>query len=293
MKTWITCCLLLLAYFTQAQDSTYVRIQLKQGNSVQGILKNQNDKSISLNIAETGEMTIPWENIQSVTRLDNIEPSSIPNPQPNRYFFGPSAIPLKKGDKYYQNAYFLLNSFQAGLSDHFSLGGGVFVPFALFITPKIGYKISDKVHAGGGILFATSLIRGLNFGVGTVYGSFTYGSNENNITLNAGLGAYNENTGLGRDDYNWKFANTPMFTLAGMTRISKKTMLITENWIFSNKTVNYDDNGKFLNSSTAYNAILSAGLRYIGERYAFDLGFLSPSVGSPSAIPYIAYNVKF
>jgi hypothetical protein len=84
-----------------------------------------------------------------------------------------------------------------------------------------------------------------------------------------------------------------MFTISGMTRISKKVMLISENWIFSNTTYNYDDNNQLLNSTTGYNGILSVGARIIGERSAFDVGFLSPSVGGTSAIPYIAYNIKF
>jgi hypothetical protein len=294
MKTWITCCFLLLAYFTQAQDSTYVRIQLKQGNSVQGILKNQNDKSISLNIAETGEMTIPWENIQSVTRLDNLEQSSIPNPQPNRYFFGPSAIPLNKGDKYYQNAYFLVNSFQVGLTDHFSIGAGVVIPFAIFITPKIGYQVAKNVHVGGGIIFANSLIRDFNFGVGAGYGSLTLGTKEHNVTLNLGLGAVKENTGSGSNDYSWKFANKPMLTFSGMTRISKRMMLLTENWFFATKTVDYDPmTGQQINSEYENNGILSVGARYLGARYAIDFGFLSPTVSDFTAIPYLAYNLKF
>jgi hypothetical protein len=217
-----------------------------------------------------------------------------PNPHPSRYFFAPSAIPLKKGEKYYQNALFLVNSFQVGLNDHFSIGGGLVIPFALFITPKIGYQVSEKVHVGGGILFATSLIRGLNFGVGTGYGSVTYGTKEHNLTLNAGLGAYNENTGFGRDDYNWKFAKNPLFTFSGMTRISNRIMLITENWFFSTTTVNYDENGQFLNSNTGYKAILSGGARILMERSAFDVGFLTPTFGDGTgAIPYVAYNIKF
>jgi hypothetical protein len=201
---------------------------------------------------------------------------------------------LKKGDKYYQNAYFLLNSIQAGLSDHFSIGGGVFVPFALFITPKIGYQVAPKVHVGGGVLFATSLIRDFNFGVGTVYGSFTYGTNEHNFTLNTGLGAVNENTGLGSNDYQWKFANKPMFTISGMTRISKRVLLMTENWIFSTKTVNYDiGTGQYISTISAYNSLLSAGARIVGRRYAFDVGLLSPTSSEFSAIPYIACNIKF
>jgi hypothetical protein len=293
MKNLLIALTLVLTFTAKAQDSTYVNLELKNGKSIRGLLLQKSEAEVSVATEEVGKITVAWSAIKSMNMISKEEKDRFPNPQPTRYFFAPSAIPLKKGDKYYQNAVFLLNSFQVGMNDHFSLGGGVVIPFAFFITPKIGYQLSKNVHVGGGILFATSLIRDLNFGVGTVYGSFTYGSMEDNITLNAGLGAVKENTGMGSGDYNWKFANRPMFTLSGMTRISKRAMLITENWIFSTNTSNYSNNWQFLNSVTEYNGILSAGVRILGERYAFDVGFLTPSVGGVSAIPYIAYNIKF
>jgi hypothetical protein len=293
MKKLLTALFLLLTFAAKSQDSTYVHLELKNGNSIRGLLLQKSEAEVSVATEDVGKVTVAWSAIKAMNMISKEEKDRFPNPQPTRYFFAPSAIPLKKGDKYYQNAVFLLNSFQIGMNDHFSVGGGVVIPFALFITPKIGYQLSKNVHVGGGILFATSLIRDLNFGVGTVYGSFTYGTKEDNITLNAGLGAVKENTGMGSSDYNWKFANRPMFTLSGMTRISKRAMLITENWIFSTNTSNYNSNGQFLNSVTEYNGILSAGVRILGERYAFDVGFLTPSVGGVSAIPYIAYNIKF
>lgn len=298
MKAFIIICLLFIASIANAQDSTFVRIQLKQGNSVQGILKDQNDKSITINIAETGVMTIPWELIQTVDRMSVSEAlnanGQFTNPQPTRYFFGPSAIPLKKGDKYYQNAYFLVNSFQLGLTDQFSIGAGVVIPFAFFVTPKIGYQVSKNIHVGGGVIFATSLIRDFNLGVGAGYGSLTVGSKEHNVTLNVGLGAVKENSGLGSNDYTWKFANKPMVTLSGMTRISKRMMLMTENWFFSTKTVNYDNmTGQQISSVYEYNGIMSVGARYLGARYAIDFGFLSPTVSDFMAIPYLSYNLKF
>jgi len=294
MKNLLIAFLVMVSFVAKAQDSTYVRLELKNGKTVGGQLIQKSETEVSIATSDLGKVTIPWSTIKSMNMVGKEEVDQLANPQPSRYFFAPSAIPLKKGDKYYQNALFLLNSFQAGITDHFSIGGGLVVPFAIFITPKIGYQIAEKVHVGGGILFATSLIRDLNFGVGTVYGSFTYGTKEHNFTLNAGLGAVNENTGMGSEDYNWKFANKPMFTLSGMTRISKKVMLISENWIFSTKTVNYDGaTGQYLNTETQYNGIISVGIRLIGERSAFDIGFLSPSFSGPSAIPYLAYNIKF
>jgi hypothetical protein len=294
MKNLLIAFLVVASFVAKAQDSTYVRLELKNGKTVGGQLIQKSETEVSIATTDLGQVTIPWSTIKSMNMVAKEETDRLANPQPSRYFFAPSAIPLKKGDKYYQNALILLNSFQVGLTDHFSLGGGFVVPFAIFITPKIGYQVAEKVHMGGGILFATSLIRDLNFGVGTVYGSFTYGTKEHNFTLNAGLGAVNENTGMGSEDYSWKFANKPMFTISGMTRISKRAMLITENWIFSTKTVNYDiATGQYQNTVNQYNGVLSLGLRLLGERSALDVGFVTPSVGGPSAIPYLAYNIKF
>ena len=293
MKKLIILLLIILPWLANAQDSTYVRIELKQGTPVEGILKHQNDKSISVELPGTGLLTIPWESVQSVSRLEKADQNRWANPHPNRYFFGPSAIPLKKGDKYYQNAYFLLNSIQIGLNDHLSVGGGVLIPFALFLTPKIGYQVAPKFHLGGGVLFATSLIRDLNFGVGALYGSITYGTQEHNLTVNLGLGAVKENTGLGSSDYTWKFANKPMLTLSGMTRISNRVMLMSENWLFNVTSVNYDDGtGGFVSRVSNYEGIFSAGVRILGRKTAFDVGFLTPT-GAQAAIPYLAYNMRF
>jgi hypothetical protein len=69
---------------------------------------------------------------------------------------------------------------------------------------------------------------------------------------------------------------------------------MTENWIFSTKTVNYDSGtGQYVNTVSANNSLLSAGARIVGRRYAFDVGLLSPTSSEFSAIPYIACNIKF
>jgi hypothetical protein len=43
------------------------------------------------------------------------------NPNATRYLFGPTAIPLKKGEGYYQNTYIILQSFNIGVSNNFSI----------------------------------------------------------------------------------------------------------------------------------------------------------------------------
>ena len=221
MKKLLFVFLLLFTFAAKSQDSTYVQLELKNGKFIKGLLIQKSDAEVTVATPDLGKVTLAWSTIRSMNMISKDGNDRTPNPHSTRYFFAPSAIPLKKGEKYYQNALFLVNSFQVGLNDHFSIGGGLVIPFALFITPKIGYQVSEKVHVGGGILFATSLIRGLNFGIGTAYGSVTYGTKEHNLTLNGGLGAYNENTGFGRDDYNWKFAKNPLFTFKSVRSRSR------------------------------------------------------------------------
>ena len=75
-----------------------------------------------------------------------------PNPNNARYLFAPSAFNLRQVEAYFQNVYFLMNSPNYGVVDHFSIGGGVIIPPAVYITPKVNFKITEKFYAGvGGI----------------------------------------------------------------------------------------------------------------------------------------------
>ena len=159
MKNLVIAFLVMVSFVAKAQDSTYVSVELKNGKIIRGQLLQKSESDVSVATDDLGKVTVAWSTIKSLNVISKNENDRFTNPHSSRYFFGPSAIPLKKGDKYYQNALILLNSFQAGITDHFSMGGGFVVPFAIFITPKIGYQVAEKVHLGGGILFATSLIR--------------------------------------------------------------------------------------------------------------------------------------
>jgi len=273
-----------------------------------GKLDSKTETTLRILTQNLGQITLSKSAIKSIKIIEENQIKNgkylFPNPHATRYFFGPSAIPLKKGEKYFQNAYLLSNSMQIGLSDEFSIGGGVVVPFLFYITPKFGKKISENVHVGGGILLASSLISNLNLGVGVGYGSITVGSNENNVTLNVGWGAtkgdsYDAVTNTSRTT--WSFANKPMFTLSGMTRISRRCMLVSENWFFAVNEYTYDDQMKANGIMQAngiksnYNGILSGGLRIMLEKSSFDFGILSPMGVSTSAmgIPYIDYVIKF
>lgn len=271
-------------------NSIRIEIQLNDNRMIQGELQELSADQIQAVSKDLGNLTIARSNVKSLRYLPQVAGGQagiqFDNPHPTRYFFGPSAIPLKKGERYYQNAYVLANSVQYGISDHFSMGGGAVIPFAFFITPKWGYQVASKWHLGYGMLAATSFIKDMNFGVAVAYGSATYGTKEHNVTLNAGWGAVKQQDP--NSSYAWRGARRPMFTISAMTRISNRVMLVTENWLFSLQEYDFQTESYSMKNR----GILTGGFRFMGEKNSFDFGVLVPS-GEAVAIPYIDYVFKF
>lgn len=193
-----------------------------------------------------------------------------PNPRPTNYFFWPSAINLKKGEGYYQNNMLFLNSVYYGVTDNISLGAGIeFLSLfsgtpILFFSPKITFPVGKNFHAGGGLLLFTIPDEGSG---GFLYGSATAGSNEHNVSGSLGFGFAGS-----------EFASTPLINISGMTRVSRKLMLMSENWILPipDETI------------TAF----SVGIRFLGDKIAADIGlFYTPEAGMP--FPIGGLSVKF
>lgn len=208
-----------------------------------------------------------------------------PNPNATRYLFAPSAFCLKEGEGYYQNTYLFLNSFNVGVSNHVTIGGGLeFISTIVsmisgeggpifYVTPKVGFEVAPKVNVGAGMLYFSIP----NFdenetrsGAGIFYGLGTYGNTNNNITAGLGWGFFRSDIG-----------SSPIVTISGMKRLSRKTAFVTENWLIP---------------SNRYVGIYSYGLRFFGEKLAVDLAFLNNSdiaAGLLIGIPYVDFVVKF
>ena len=192
------------------------------------------------------------------------------------YFFVPNGYGLKKGEGYYQNTWILFNQLSYGLHDYFSLGVGMLplflfagAPTPLWITPKVQFPVvEDKVNMGAGLLAATIIPEGGVIGI--TYGVVSLGSRDHN--LSAGLG-------WGFSDGGW--ADVPTFSLSGMTRISVKTFLMTENY--------------FINTGGDNIGIISLGGRTVQRRLAVDYGLIFPlaDIGEFIAIPWLGITVPF
>lgn len=286
---------------TRHSGNQYCILTTNDGKTFSGLIISQNDKEVTLKTESLGDLTIPNNRIKDIKIVEKEQIVNgkyfFPNPHPTRYFFGPTAIPLKKGEGYFQNAWVLSNSFQIGITDHFSMGGGMVIPILFFITPKIGYKVAENVHVGGGILVASTISKGLSFGLGVGYGSFSLGNEENNFTINAGWGAVkqeNYNSQTNTSTSAWKLSKKPMFSFAGMARIARKFALVSENWVFATKEYSYTIYSSTPDYTNKYHSVLSGGFRFLGEKNSFDFGLAVPLLQDETfGIPYLDYVFKF
>ncbi len=256
-------------------------VETRDGSVIQGIFLGQTEGGIRLQTDSAGEVLIPHQQIKSTKILDDSRMRNgeywFENPNATRYLFSPSAFSLKKGEAYYQNTYLVLNSFNIGITDNLTMGGGfeLISTFtgtpAFYITPKYTFEINNKWRAGGGVLYANVLGVDSDFsGLGIGYGIVTYGNTDDNATL-----------GMGYGFVDGELSSKPVITLSGMKRLSKRIGLVSENWLVP---------------TDGYYGVLSYGVRFMGERLTVDLAFINNRDIAQEiliGIPYVDFVIKF
>ncbi len=239
------------------------RIELNDGTVLNGKLIVETDTEIEIQMEDIGQLTINRGNIKSITPLEvsgSVKKSFwFKNPHATRLLFAPTAIPLKRGEGYYQNIYIVGNMFNYGILDNLSIGAGFdfITMFAntgdgwnplLNFNIKSGFQVADKFYAGAGAMYLT--MPG-EFSAGIGYGLGTYGTYNSNISLGLGWGFVDET-----------FEQKPFIMIGGMARISEKLWFVSENWIAP-----VDDN--------SYYTVVSYGMRFAANRIAIDLAFIN------------------
>lgn len=277
---------------TTAFKPVNATIFLKDGTQLRGMLLSESLVGVTIKTDNLGEIIVTRDKIERVDKLnDGFYRNGnywFANPNSTRYFFAPSALPLKKGEGYYQNSYLFINSVSVGVTDHFTMGGGFVLNPAFrawgvgFLTPKYTFRSKSNVtFAVGAIVigayFRDSFFFGGNretstFLGGIGYGAATFGNKEQNGTIGLGWGFGNGN-----------ISSTPTITLSYMTRVARRVGLVTENWII-------------IPPAGDPAAILSGGVRFFGEKMSVDLALLAPAakgLNGFSAAPYVDFVVKF
>ncbi len=211
-----------------------------------------------------------------------------PNPNITRLFFAPTARMLKQGKGYFADYYLFFPGFAYGITDRFTLGGGLSIfptvdinDQLFFLAPKFGL-IQEKTFS---FALGTLLVRIPRYEdeevspdadfqeddpevAGILYGVTTFGHPDASLTAGLGYGFVDGN-----------LADRPMIMIGGEKRLTRRTAFVTENWIFPG----IDE------------PLISYGIRFFGKRLSVDLGLINV-IGEGAifpGVPYIDFVVQF
>ena len=269
----------------QPSISKTVIVDMVDGIRLQGKLLERRGDTVVLETVTFGVMNLNIKNIKNISAVEKMQMHGkefwFENPHASRNFFVPTGFGLRKGEGYYQNTYLYLQTVSYGFTDNFTVGvtadiiGPITgnVPFVIYVTPKFNFKGGDNFNYGVG-----ALVGSFGFGeefrtsAGLLYGVGTWGSRDKNITFGLGYG-YTDGT----------LARRPTLTLSGTTRVARQWNLMMDNYYFG---------GTDINGLSIY------GARFMGEKFAFDFGFISVWQTASSdvgffALPYLGVSFPF
>ncbi|MCD4794996.1 MAG: hypothetical protein K8R54_17315 [Bacteroidales bacterium] len=307
--------------YNEIDSTMFCVVKLTDESSISGKVISVFEKEIEVKTKYLGQIIIPKKNITEIVVLKSYGKQAnkfwLPNPHDSRHFFSPTARNLPKGEGYFQDIYLVFLFSNYGITDYLTIGGGCSIipglgidEQAYFFNTKIGFNLNEKFSLGGGILYGnipyteeveipeeitipiantfperdtTVFYNTYEYyyhrkNAGILFGVGTYGTSENNLTFGMGY-AYIEDNPL----------KNPIYMLGGMFRLSRRTALITENWLF------FEDHS----DGTFASPLISYGIRFFGEKMSLDFAFIQApgekwidKIIFPG-IPYLDFVLKF
>ena len=238
---------LLIASFTASYSQSEtgksgdnVTIVLFDNSEVKGEIVSDDDKEIVIRSETLGLLTFQKAEVKKIVYLYKKD-GIFPNPMPARYVLGYSAFNIPKGGLYLYS-FFGVGSqgLMYGITDNLSAEAGTSLRHLIsgqllyYGNLKYGFPIAKNLRGAASLThlatFSQETTTTLYANITTLNALLTYGNKERNLTF--GLG-YNEATIdfsvawiQGRGDF-----RGITYSLRGMTRLSKRFALITENWL--------------------------------------------------------------
>jgi hypothetical protein len=230
-------------------------LRLRDGSRAYGRIVSESDEEVVFETASGVAITARRNQIVSLRKVDGVfkEGEFLPaDPNNTRLFFGPTGRSLPKGQAYLGVYEFLMPFVQVGVTDRFSIGGGTPLIFSFedggldrpyWVTPKL------QVFNGRKAQISIGVFQGFGGGAtgGIAYGVATTGGSSGSVTAGAGM-AYD-------DDGD----RTAVVMVGGDRQFRRNMKFVTENYVWGSG-----------------NGIVSAGVRFFGERLSADLALASP-----------------
>ena len=259
---------------TSSLDKEQVVLILKNGTELRGVIIDSSESFVQLQTALFDIIQIQKTEIKEISHFiikkDTIRSDGfIENPFYSRNLITETALPLKKGEGYYQNFMLIANTVSYGISDQFSIGGGLeyislFSGESPYLLVQAKYGISspgDNLHLSLGANLISEA-RSVNTQLtASIFSIATYGTKNNNISVGLGYG----------------LSEGVQYQIGGMIQLSRRLMLVSDHI--------------FLTPNFLAAQVGSWTFRYFGPRFSFDIGVgVAYDNGS---IPIISFSHKF
>ncbi len=246
----------------KVEPQDHYLITMMNGTTLQGKIVNRTEKEILVETSNIGRINVDVSKIKTIKEINpgNMEDGKywFKTHIDAHYFITPSAIPLSPGESYFQNTMALYNSFDVGITNHLSCMGGVVLPWAAFISPRVSFRITKGIHAGVGVIAAD--ITGTPY-AGVAYGQVTFGDRNTHLSIGAGYGVLE---GIQKYYYTNQITKIEvgLISVNAMKRFSPKYAVVTENWFTPTEGI----------------SLFTGGLRLMGEKSSWDFGIASVSI---------------
>lgn len=106
---------------------------------------------------------------------------------PENLSYSMTAFAYPKHSNEYRNISILYNVFDAGLTDNFSIGGGIVIPFLFLVRSKLAFSLGEKFHLGAGVNNFIGINADTEGVVSHVFGIGTLGSPRQYLNITAGV----------------------------------------------------------------------------------------------------------
>ena len=256
---------------TTTNNTKYVRLILQNGGMYEGEVLEIDESTFLISTLLLGNMRITKTDIASITYISADEVGQMTmnmsnrtgdiNPQATRYFFAPSAMQLKKGEGYYQNAWLIYNQVSYGISNNLTIGMSM-TPVGTGGTVKFGLDISDNFHISAGGIAIIPFWDDEPVGIG--FANMTFGNERKNISIAYG-NAFSDD------------GNEHMLNVSGMLELNYRMWLITENYFLADIS------------------IISVGFRRASNKRdaLWDFSMIALPQEEVAGIPWISCTIPF
>ena len=261
-----------------AQDSAGVRedsivvVSLRDGSRLHGTIIEENAEFLTVRTVGGLVVRAPKSSVVSVERLHGrVVEGEFRRDDPNysRLLYAPTGYPLRKGQGYFADHYVFFPSLALGVTDNFSILGGISLFPGLSVGEQLWYvapRIGTRLSKGAAVSVGTLLFGVDDEHAGVAFAMFTVGSPDRSFS--AGLGIPYSGTDV---------TETAILVLGLNQRISNSVAFVAENWIL------LGDESWFA---------LGPAIRFFGDRLAADFGLLIPE-GVPFVIPWLSFTYNF